>query len=308
VLFQSICSIAQSLPGLLRSPWLVRQILFLPVLPALSLIASACSKREAAPNPEPALQIARGDEVVVEKTAAHFFQGRVLATEGGLLHVQAADGTDALSVPAGDVYRLPPPARTLTPGAFAICGRSGAWIACRIEHADDTTVSALDAAGVEIELTPASVILPSPLSELNLKRYFARHEAELDFARSAANAGDPRPEPGWHPALRERLLARLGADWFTAYVKELGDDGAVVALSAAQKTATVPLSALAAEPPSSFAAELHRGDFVLTRPDSQSEPWLRRQVRATNGPELKLSDAAGAVKSALARDVVPLGQ
>jgi hypothetical protein len=280
----------------------------LPVLPALSLIASACSKREAAPNPDPAPQIARGDEVVVERTAAHFFQGRVLATDGGRLHVQAADGIDALSVPAGDAYKLPPPTRALAPGALAICGWSGAWVACRIEHVDGTTVSAVDAAGAAFQLPPARVILPSPLSELNLKRYFARHEAELDFARSAANAGDPRLDPNWHPALHERLLAKLGTDWFTAYVKELGDDGALITLSTAQKTATVPLSALAAEPPSNLAAELHRGDFVLTRPDSPSEPWLRRQVRATNGAELKLADPTGALKTALSRDVVPLGQ
>jgi hypothetical protein len=141
---------------------------------------------------------------------------------------------------------------------------------------------------------------------LNLKRYFARSEAELEFSRSAIRAGDPRQEPGWRPAAHERLLAKVGNDWFTAYVRELGDEGAVVTLSLAQRVATVPFSALAAEPPSSFANDLHRGDFVLVRPDSASEPWARRLVRAASATELKLTDAAGGVKTASPREVVPL--
>src|SRR5437868_6875605 len=83
VLLQSIYSIAAQLPGLLRTPWLVRSLLLLPVLPALSLITSACSRREAAPNPDPSPTLARGDQVVVEQTAAHFFEGKVLAAEAG---------------------------------------------------------------------------------------------------------------------------------------------------------------------------------------------------------------------------------
>jgi hypothetical protein len=63
---------------------------------------------------------------------------------------------------------------------------------------------------------------------------------------------------------------------------------------------------LAAEPPSSFAAEVHRGDFVLVRPDAPSEPWARRLVRAASPTELKLSDASGGTKTASPRDVVPL--
>ena len=77
-------------------------------------------------------------------------------------------------------------------------------------------------------------------------------------------------------------------------------------LSSAQRSATVPLSALSAEPPSSFVSEVRRGDFVLFRPDTSSLPWSRMQVRALNGVELKLADASGTLKSATVREVVPL--
>jgi hypothetical protein len=284
----------------------VRSFLLLPVVPALSLLALACSKREAAPNPEPSPALARGDEVVVEQTAAHFFEGQVLAADGARLRVQAVDGSDSLSVAAIDVYRLPPLARDLAPGTLAICGRPSDWIPCRVGRSTGAVLSASSAAGEAFEVPRERVLAPSALTDLNLKRYFARSEAELDFSRSAASAGEPRQEPGWHPAKHERLLAKVGSDWFTAYVRELGDDGVVVTLSVAERVATVPSSALAPEPPSSFAAELHRGDFVLVRPDTPSEPWARRLVRAVNPSELKLSDAAGGVRTASPREVVPL--
>jgi hypothetical protein len=243
---------------------------------------------------------------VVEQTAAHFFEGRVLSAEIGRLRVQAADGTDSLSVAASDVYRLPPGIHPFLPGALAICGTPAAWLPCRVLRCAGTAVSATTASGEELELPIERVLTPSALTELNLKRYFARSEATLEFSRSAVHAGEPRQEPGWHPALRERLLAKVGPDWFTAYVRELGDESAVVTLSVAQRVTTVPFAALAAEPPSSFANDLHRGDFVLVRPDSPSEPWARRMVRAASPLELKLSDAAGGVKTASPRDVVPL--
>ena len=308
MLLQSIYSLAAQFPGLLRAPWLVRSLLLLPVLPALSLITGvcSCSKREAAPNPDPSPALARGDRVVVEQTAAHFFEGRVLASEAGRLRVQATDGSDSVSVAPSDVYRLPPVAHDLAPGTLAVCGRVDDWVPCRLATVSATAISAATASGEPIELPRERVIWPSPLTELNLKRYFARSEAELDFSRSANNAGEPRLEPGWHPSKHERLLAKIGPDWFTAYVRELGEDSVVVTLNVAQRVATIPSSAVAPEPPSSFAADLHRGDFVLVRPETPSDPWSRRLVRAVNPTELKLSDATGAVKLASPREVVPL--
>jgi hypothetical protein len=152
------------------------------------------------------------------------------------------------------------------------------------------------------------LLVPSALTELNLRRYFARSESEQAFLHAAEHAGEPRPEPGWRPAVRERLLVKIGPEWFTGYVRELDSDTAQVTLSSGQRSATVPLSALSAEPPSSFVSELRRGDFVLVRPESPAQPWPRLQVRALNDTELKLADAAGLSRSATVREVIPLRQ
>lgn len=270
--------------------------------------ACALSTCKRAPRVDPAARAlyVRGDRVVAEQAAAQFFEGRVLAVEADHLRVQAIGGNDSLNVVASDVYRLPPGAHDLTPNMLAICGRAEAWLPCRLSQVTGATVHASSAIGEGFDVPRERVLVPSALTELNLKRYFQRSEAELSFARSAQRAGEPRPEPSWRPAVHERLLVKLGDDWFTGYVREIADDRALVTLNTAQRSATVSLSALAAEPPSSFVTELRRGDFVLVRPAALSEPWRRYQIRAVNDKELALSDAAGTSKTVSMREIVPL--
>lgn len=248
----------------------------------------------------------RGDRVLAEQAAAEFFEGRVLAVDGDRLRLQAVGGNDSLNVAASDVYRLPPPAHELTVNMLAICAQGDRWLPCRLTKISGNALQARTASGEPFDLTRDRLLAPSALTELNLKRHFARSEAERAFVQAAERAGDPRPEPSWRPALRERLLVKLGEHWFTGYVRSIDGDAAEISLSSAQKSATVALSALSAEPPSSFAGELRRGDFVLLRPESPALPWQRLQVRAVNDAEFKLVDAAGSVKSATVRDVIPL--
>jgi hypothetical protein len=279
------------------------------VLPGLlGGLLLACSKRHAADNPVRPEVYVRGDRVVAEQSAAQFFEGRVLAVDGERLRLQAIGSSDSLNAVASDVYRLPPAPRELTPNMLAICGHGDAWLPCRLTGISGAALQARTATGEELDLTRDRLLVPSALTELNLRRYFARSESEQAFLHAAERAGEPRPEPGWRPAVRERLLVRMGPDWFTGYVRELDGDTAQVTLSSGQRSATVPLSALSAEPPSSFVSELRRGDFVLVRPESPAQPWPRLQVRALNDAELKLADAAGTSRSATVRDVIPLRQ
>jgi len=266
----------------------------------------ACAKHDAADSPARPEVYVRGDRVVAEQSAAQFFEGRVLSVQEDRLRLQAIGGSDSLNVVASDVYRLPPAMHELTLNMLAICSRGEAWLPCRLSRISGSALQARSASGEVFDLPRDHLLVPSALTELNLKRYFARSEAEQAFVRAAQRAGEPRSEPGWRPALRERLLVKVGAEWFTGYVREIDSDTAQVALSSPQRGAAVPLSALNAEPPSSFVSELRRGDFVLFRPETPSEPWRRMQVRALNDAELKLADAAGTSRSATVREVVPL--
>ncbi|MET0791538.1 MAG: hypothetical protein ABW061_08465, partial [Polyangiaceae bacterium] len=273
---------------------------------AAALACNACGKRDSLAKREPREVFARGDHVVAEQAAAQFFEGRVLAADGDHLRVQAVGGNDSLNVLGSDVYRLPPPAHELSPNQLAICGRDADWVPCRLSDVSGDSLHASSPDGGAFDVARDRVLFPSALTELNLKRHFTRSQAELAFLRSAQRAGEPRPEPSWRPGIHERVLVKRGSDWFTGYVRELSDEGAEVTLSTIVRNVVVPLGALAADPPSSFVSELRHGDFVLVRPDTPSDPWPRWQVRAVNGAEIKLVDAAGSTRSASVREVVPL--
>ena len=277
------------------------------IVALLAGLFSACNKRHAADNPVVAEAYARGDRVVVEQAAAQFFEARVLSVDGDHLRLQALGGNDSLTAVAGDVYRLPPAPRELTVNMLAICSRGEAWLPCRVTQISGSALLAHTASGELFELTRNRLLVPSALTELNLKRYFVRSESEQAFVQAAERAGEPRFETGWRPSLHERLLVKLGEQWFTGYVHAIdGDTADVSPFSASQRAASVPVSALSPEPPSSFLNELRRGDFVLIRPESPAQPWPRMQVRAINDSELKLADAAGTLKSATVREVIPL--
>ncbi len=276
------------------------------VVLALAVAAIGCGKRDSPAKREVREVFARGDRVVAEQAGAEFFEGRVLAADGDHLRVQAVGGNDSLNVLASDVYRLPQAEREISPNQLAICGGDADWVPCRVTAVSSTTLRASNSLGVAFDVARDHVLVPSPLTELNLRRHFARSEAQLAFTHSAERAGEPRPEPGWRVGLHERVLVKRGPDWFTGYVRELSDEGAEVTLSSSAQSLAVPFGALAAEPPSSFVNELRHGDFVLLRPDTPSDPWPRWQVRAVNGVEIKLNDAAGSTRSASVREVVPL--
>ncbi|HET7545084.1 MAG TPA: hypothetical protein VFK05_34705 [Polyangiaceae bacterium] len=283
------------------------RLLVAAVLSALPVsLLFACGKRNAADNPVQPEVYVRGDRVVAEQSAAQFFEGRVLGVDGERLRLQAVGSSDSLNVVASDVYRLPPAPRELTPNMLAICGRGDAWLPCRLTVISGQALQARTATGEEFDLGRDRLLVPSALTELNLRRYFARSESEQAFVHAAERAGEPRPEPGWRPAFRERLLVKVGTQWFTGYVHEFDGETAEVTLSSGQRSLSAPLSALSAEPPSSFVNELRRGDFVLFRPESPAQPWPRMQVRALNDTELKLADASGSVKTATVRDIIPL--
>ena len=55
------------------------------------VFCAGCGKKPSSPAPAPDQSVVRGDRVVIEQTAATFFEGRVLAVDGQRLRVQKAD-------------------------------------------------------------------------------------------------------------------------------------------------------------------------------------------------------------------------
>ncbi|HEV8246633.1 MAG TPA: hypothetical protein VGP93_12735 [Polyangiaceae bacterium] len=275
---------------------------------ALSL-ACACAKsaREsrAEAGASSASPVERGETVVIEQTAASFQQTRVLEVEPGKVRVESADDAESQWIQVADVYRLgserPPPA-----GALAICRPApGKWLPCRVERLSAGLVFARDAQGADLALRAMDVLLPRPVTELNLRRYFERAGAARAFLDAFRNAGEPARPRHWVPGPHARVLAKRDGAWYSARIHEYDDEVPRVRFALDDRISEVPLAELAPEPPEDVTG-LHRGDFVLTRPSGSAEPWRPAQVHSLGDQEFRVSDLAGSDYSVSVRDLVPL--
>lgn len=244
--------------------------------------------------------------MVVEQTAAIFFEGRVLRVDGGRLRVQTSEDTEALTVANGDVYRLVAAPRERRAGRFAICGKpSGEWFGCRVEQPHGRELRVLDSDGRHSTLSEERVLAATPVTELNLKRYFERARERANFMRAAARAGQPKPPPGWKPALRERVLGHYSSGWYSAKIETLDEDRAALRSEFDRQGSELTLSDVVPEPP--YPEPLRRGDFVLVRPKIASLPWTVRKVAGVDPGNVQVIDMNSNRQTIPLRDVVPLG-
>ncbi len=269
-----------------------------------------CKRAEPSAPPPPAsasaVAVQRGETIVVEQAAAVFAEARVLEVQGARLRVEAPDDAESPWLEQRDVYRLGSDARPPATGALAICRAAPTkWLPCRIERTEASHVSARDAAGKALALSPADVLTPRPVTELNLKRFFERTTEERTFLDHYREAGQPPRQPRWLPAPHARVLARRDGQWYSAEIHEFDEDVPRVKFGIDERITEVPVAELAPEPPYDVSA-LRRGDFVMVRPPGNAEPWRPAEIRSLGDREFRVADVSGTVRTVSARDVVPL--
>jgi len=268
-------------------------------------LCSGCGKKPGSPTPAADQSVARGDRVVIEQTAATFFEGRVLAVDGQRLRVQKADEGDPLTVESSDAYRLPPPARDHRAGELAICSTGGTrWIGCRLEQQNGGAWRARGSAGETFEVDAPRLLSPTPVTELNLRRHFDRAEQRERFARDAERAGQPRAPSGWRPQARRRVVARHGSGWFSATVHEIEDERLHVIFVSDARTAELAYGDVVPEPP--YARPLRTGDFALLRPEAVAQAWQPVRIERATPAGFRVADIGGATREVQNTDLLPL--
>ena len=255
--------------------------------------------------PDDTRGVSRGDRVVVEQSAAEFFEGQVVRVEGSRLRVQTTDEGESVDVAVADAYRLPPTAHEFAVGDLAICGMTPMrWRACRVERVSADALAIRDAEGREVRLPRNRVLGPTKLTELNLRRHFDRVDKRRAFAQAVERAGMPRAPRGWRPAPHERVLGYQGSAWYSASIHEIEDDALHVRWQSDGRVTELTRPHVVPEPP--YQPPPTRGDFGLLRPTRPAQPWQPVRVVASNPEGLVVVGVDGQRRSAELRDVVPL--
>lgn len=247
----------------------------------------------------------RGARVVVEQTAAEFFEGRVLAASGGTLRVQTSGAGETRRVDAEDAYLLPPPRSDFRVGDLAICRAGvGRWVGCKIARLAAGGIDAVDPEGRSVHVEPDGVIKPSPVTLMNLGHRFEREHERHDFLLAVRRAGRPVAPAGWHASPHERILALRGSRWYSADVREIDKDTLHVVWRFDGRETEVPAGQVVPEPPQ--GAAIHAGDFVLVRPPSLAEAWVPCRVATVADGNFTVVDIEGKRQSVDDRDLLPL--
>jgi hypothetical protein len=277
-----------------------------PALVALALCGFLGCRERAQPSDQGRKQpqISRGEHVVVEPSAAEFFEARVIEIGPNELRVQAVSGGESRRVAPSDVHRIT--ALTSPPKGIAICRKAPAvWIGCRVDEVRERRVSAVDLAGAPLSISTDDVLAPSGVTELNLRHAFRGSERRIEFEAAVARAGSPSAPRGWRPSPRERVLARDGRGWYSARIHEIEDERLHVRWQTDERISELTYADVVPEPP--YPGTAARGAIVLVRPSLAAQAWAPMRVQMS-GADLVVEDGRGAKKTVAARDVVPLAR
>lgn len=274
------------------------------LLLALALAAlDRCKKQESGAAPAPDAGVARGDRVLVEDSAAHFVEARVLKTSREKLKVQTLKDARTVTIARADAYALDT-ARALQAG-FAACRLGDArWEPCRIERSTSgVAADLLD--GTRRRLTDRDVLGVSELTRLNIQRRFEQARERAEFERALSRAGWPRAPDDWQPVGRERVVAWRAQGWFSATVHELEKSGRIrVRYRADDAEAALERARVVPEPP--LPGVVTRGHFALMRPASMANGWVPVRVVGAGEDSVRVVDVDGEVFERQRQDLLPL--
>jgi hypothetical protein len=274
------------------------------------MLATACEARACRPGSEAVHSIdagtspRRGDRVVVEVRAAEFFEARVLSAAKGRVRVLPQGGGEPLSVAESDLYSLTETRARAAPGVFAICRHAGRWLACRQAGQDKDASAYTTLEGITMRAQPNDVLAASASTELNLRQAFKKAEKRLRFLSEASRAGSPEVPPGFRPATHARVVVRRAGGWYSATIEEVNDHDLTIVLPADGARERVTPGEIVPEPPTS--RQPSRGDFVLVRPLSPSEPWQVSRVESTAEREFRVAQPDADERVVGLRDLLPL--
>jgi hypothetical protein len=288
------------------------------LLLGLSLGHCGRSRDQGAPSApddaEALVVVGPGRRAIVESSRAVFAEGVISRVSGERAAVRIGMSDEAIDVPIGDIY-LPLLAGSAGESAvraqlggephFAVCHMpDGRWRGCRVDSVTGQAAHVVDDEATAADLPLAELLVPTAVTELNVRQRFERNAKRRAFREGARLAGRPRVPSRWRPMPRDQVIARRDGVWAAAEVKQLSRGSARVLWPSDGRTSDVALSDVAPEPPIDFAATA--GSYVLVRPASGGRTWSVMRVETTGVSTLVVSDEGGDVHDVALRDVLPL--
>jgi hypothetical protein len=267
-----------------------------------------------------------GARVIVENATAAFVEGTVVAVVRDRARVQLGSTGEVTDQSLSEVYvpcaddvvpSAPPTAEpvpddahilvaksSLREGSYAVCHMpDNRWRGCRIESVN-TRATVVDDEATAADLPWHELLVPTPVTELNVRQRFDRNAKRRAFRDGAHNAGRPRVPGNWRPGINERVIAEREGAWMGAQIKGVKRGTARVEWESDRRLSDTNLAEICPEPPMDFAPTV--GIYVLARPSRGARAWTVLRVESTGAGTLVLSDELGDQQERSMRDLIPL--
>jgi len=272
----------------------------------LLLAVTSCSRRTLDGAQTISLNPLRGERVVVESSAAQFYEARVIGESTSRLRVQTVESGDMAYVELADIYRLPSTTRRLAPRTFAICNIDQArWVGCRILEASVNTANVTGIDTATHQLPWNQILTPTSLTEMNLKRLFDKAGERRDFEHEISRAGQPRTIPGWQPSLGKSVIAQYDGKWWASVI--IGEQHGKLRVKSSETKHIVDVARdeVAPEPP--YPTEISKKSrFALARPVSQGQAWIPVRLISVDALEATVEDLEHGRRTVPVRDLCPV--
>lgn len=229
-----------------------------------------------------------GDTVVFKTGPITYNEGKIEKIEGGKSEIRAGD---AIAKPdMADVYALPKKGEKTevkVGDIVAAFNYQTYWAGGEVKNVTADLVEVEKADGGKLNVASDKIIVVSPTAIAAIKQSI-NEKAFLDLGKSKV----PVLPKDWKPKSGEKVAAQWSfGSWHVAVIKHVNANNIDILWQNGWKDATVATDKIAAYP--TIANAMPKvGDYVIVKPQSDTEEWKFATVSSVSGDnvEVKLSD------------------
>ncbi len=268
-----------------------------------SLFLSACGGTGIIPGFEAKGDMPKvGDTVVFKTGPVTYNEGKVEKIEGGKSEIRAGD---AIAKPdMSDVYALPKKGSKadVKVGDLVVAFNNQTyWSGGEVKSVSADIVEVEQATGGKLNVAADKIITVSPSAVADIKKNIAER-AFLEAGKLKV----PVLPKGWKPKDGEKVAAQWSfGSWHVAIIKHVNPNNVDIDWQNGWSDGTVAKEKIAPYPTADNAMP-NTGDYVIVKPQSDTQEWKFATVSSVTGDGCEVKFADGKTQKLRATDFIPM--
>ncbi len=243
-----------------------------------------------------------GDAVLFKSGPVNYSEGKVEKIDGTKFEIRAGD---AIAKPdASDVYALPKAGSKADAkvGDFAVAfNYQTYWEGGEVKNVTDSVIEVEKASGGKLNVAPDKLIGVSPAAIAAIKQ-----SIEAKAFEDTGKSKKPVLPKDWKPKAGEKVAAQWSfGSWHVAIIKHVNATNIDIDWQNGWSDGTVALDKVAPYPTAANTSP-KVGDYVIVKPQSDTEEWKFATVTTISGQEIGVKFSDGTAKKLKNTDFISM--